>query len=87
MWIHWFIKYEKGAPVQADLNVAVSYRNKFELGTGYRTNSSFNFLIGFYMLKNIRAIYSYNLATNGSPVGNSHGIALSYQFGEGYYRD
>ena len=81
------LKYEKGAPIQADINVSVSYRNKFELGTGYRTNQSFNFLIGFYMFKNFRAIYNYNLATNGSPVGNSNGIALSYQFGKGYYRD
>ena len=81
------LKYERGAPIQVDLNTAVSYRNKFEIGTGYRTNNSFNFLIGFYMFKNLRAIYNYNLAIKGSPIGNSHGITLSYRFGEGYYRD
>lgn len=81
------LKYESGAPFQTDLNLSVSYRNKFELGTGYRTNNSFNVLVGLYVLKNIRAIYNYNIGTNGSPIGNTHGISLSYQFGNGYHRD
>ena len=57
------LKYENGAPFQVDMNIAVSYRNRFELGTGYRTNSSINLLAGVYLFKNIRAIYSYNVAT------------------------
>ncbi|TDS12540.1 type IX secretion system PorP/SprF family membrane protein [Maribacter caenipelagi] len=81
------LKYENGAPFQADVNIAVSFRNRFELGTGYRTNSSINLLAGVYLFKNIRAIYSYNLATNDSPLGNTHGIIATYRFGEGFSRD
>lgn len=81
------MKYENGAPFQADINIAMSYKNKFELGTGYRTNSSINLLAGIYLFKNIRAIYNYNVAFNNSPLGNTHGIIVSYLFGEGYYRD
>ncbi|WP_299322239.1 PorP/SprF family type IX secretion system membrane protein [uncultured Maribacter sp.] len=81
------LKYENGAPLQADINVAVSFRNKFEIGTGYRTNNSYNFLAGIYLFDNVRAIYNYNLATNGSTLGNTHGIIISYQFGNGYSID
>ncbi|MDF4203694.1 PorP/SprF family type IX secretion system membrane protein [Maribacter sp. SA7] len=81
------LKYENGAPFQADMNISVSFRNRFELGTGYRTNSSLNLLAGVYLFKNIRAIYSYNVATNNSPLGNTHGIIATYRFGEGFSRD
>jgi len=81
------LKYENGAPFQLDMNISVSYRNKFELGTGYRTNSSINLLAGVYLFKNIRAIYSYNVATNDSPLGNTHGIIATYRFGVGFSRD
>ncbi|KJD31819.1 hypothetical protein PK35_12900 [Tamlana nanhaiensis] len=78
------IKYEKGAPIQIDFNVAVSVKNKFEVGGGYRTSSSFNLLAGLYLGKHLRFIYNYNIATNNSPLGNSHGISLNLKFGEGY---
>lgn len=81
------LKYEDGAAMQADINVAVSFRNKFEIGTGYRTNNSINFLAGIYLFDNVRAIYNYNLTTNDSPLGNTHGLILSYQFGDGYAID
>ncbi|MCB4799048.1 PorP/SprF family type IX secretion system membrane protein [Neotamlana laminarinivorans] len=78
------IKHENGAPLQADFNLSVSVRNKFEFGGGYRTSSSFNLLAGVYLIKNIRFIYFYNIATNNSPLGNSYGISLSIKFNEGY---
>lgn len=81
------LKYEDGAALQADINVAVSFKNKFEIGTGYRTSNSINFLAGIYLFDNVRAIYNYNLATNDSPLGNTHGFILSYQFGKGYALD
>lgn len=79
-----FIKHEKGAPLLADLNMSISYRNRFELGAGYRTNASFNVLAGIYLFKYLRLIYHYNIATNNSPIGNTHGLVLSLKFGEGY---
>ena len=81
------LKYENGAPLQADLNVAVSFKNKFEIGGGYRTSSSLNLLAGVYLFDSVRFIYNYNLSTNKSPLGNTHGFVLSYQFGEGYAID
>ncbi|WP_430906937.1 PorP/SprF family type IX secretion system membrane protein [Maribacter sp. 2-571] len=81
------IRYENGAPLQADLNLAVSFKNKFEIGTGYRTSASLNFLAGVYLIKNFRLIYHYNLATNDNPLGNTHGLLLSYRFGDGYAID
>ncbi|MFX0556459.1 PorP/SprF family type IX secretion system membrane protein [Maribacter sp. CXY002] len=81
------VKYENGAPFQVDINLAMSYKNRFEVGTGFRTNSSINLLAGIYLFKNIRTIYTYNLAFNDAPLGNTHGLIISYLFGEGYARD
>ncbi|MFS4417589.1 type IX secretion system membrane protein PorP/SprF [Maribacter sp. 2307ULW6-5] len=81
------LKRERGAPLQIDTNISFSYKNRFELGTGYRTNSSINLLAGVYLFKNIRAVYNYNLTFNDSPLGNTHGIVISYLFGQGYARD
>lgn len=78
------IKHENGAPLQADINLAVSFENKFEIGAGYRTSNAINFLAGFYLFETTRLVYNYNLATNDSPLGNTHGFVLSYQFGDGY---
>jgi len=80
------IRNENGAPLQVDLNTAVSFKNKFEVGAGLRTNSSINLLAGIYLFKNIRAIYQYNIATKDSALGNSHGFVINYLFGEGYAR-
>ncbi len=78
------LKYEKGAPFQADINVAFSYKNKFELGAGFRTSSSANLLAGIYLFDSIRLIYHYNIALKQNPLGNTHGFLLSYRFGEGF---
>ena len=78
------LKHENGAPLQADINLAASFKNKFEIGAGYRTTSSVNLLAGIYFLKNLRLIYNFNIALNDSPFGNTHGLALSFLFGEGY---
>ena len=81
------IKSEKGAPLQVDANVSISYRNKFELGTGYRTSSSVNLMAGLYLINNFRFIFYYNLALKDSPIGNTPGFILSYRFGKGYSID
>jgi len=81
------IKHQKGAPLQADFNLAVSIRNKFEIGAGYRTSNSYNILAGLYLFNNFRVVYNYNIATNNSPLGNTHGLILSYQMKNGYNND
>ena len=81
------IKSEKGAPLQIDTNISLSYRNRFEVGAGYRTSSSINLLAGVYLFNNLRFIYHYNMALKDSPLGNTHGLMLSYRFGKGYIND
>ncbi|MDX8554412.1 type IX secretion system membrane protein PorP/SprF [Tenacibaculum sp. 1B UA] len=75
-----FFKYEGGAPLQVDLNMAVNYKNKLEIGTGYRRSSSINFLAGIYAIKNFKFVYFYNVGFNTSVLGNNHGVVLSYTF-------
>ena len=77
-------KYENGAPFQADINLSMNYRNFLEVGAGYRTSSSINFIAGFYLMKNFRALYSYSQNGGDAPIGNTHGIILSYRAGGGY---
>ena len=77
-------KYENGAPFQVDVNMAVSYKNSFELGLGFRTSSSINVAAGFYVFKNFRALYNYTQRGGDAPIGNTHGIVLSYRAGDGF---
>ncbi|WP_343488026.1 PorP/SprF family type IX secretion system membrane protein [Allomuricauda sp. d1] len=80
-------KYESGAPFQVDVNLSLSIKNSIEIGAGFRTSNSFNALAGFYLFKNFRALYSYTQGSGDSPLGNTHGIVLSYRGGSGYILD
>lgn len=77
-------KYEDGAPFQVDTNISLSFKNAIEVGAGYRSSSSLNAFLGVYLFKNFRAIYSYNQGAGDSPLGNTHGIILSYRAGDGF---
>ena len=76
------IKYEAGAPVQLDTNISLSYRNIFEIGAGYRSTSSLNFLAGIYALNHLLITYQHNTRFNNSILGNSHGIVVTFRFDE-----
>ncbi|MHA7060219.1 PorP/SprF family type IX secretion system membrane protein [Aquimarina sp. M1] len=78
------IKYVSGAPIQADFNLTVNYKNSIEVGAGYRTSSSINFLAGFYLFDHWRILYNYNQTVRNTPINNTHGIVLSYRFGDGF---
>ncbi|WP_109299927.1 PorP/SprF family type IX secretion system membrane protein [Aquimarina sp. AU474] len=77
-------KYVSGAPTQLDFNTIVSYKNKIEVGAGYRTNSSVNLLAGLYLSNHLRLIYNYNQMLRDGPVQTTHGIILSYRLGTGF---
>ncbi|MFP2996987.1 PorP/SprF family type IX secretion system membrane protein [Spongiivirga sp. MCCC 1A20706] len=77
-------KYENGAPFQVDTNISIRYKNNFEAGVGFRTSNSFNIAAGFYLFKNLRAMYNYTQGTGNSPLGSTHGILLSFRAGKGY---
>ncbi|MGJ8735439.1 PorP/SprF family type IX secretion system membrane protein [Zobellia laminariae] len=81
------VKYENGSPLQADINMSLSLRDKLEVGVGYRTNSSINVLAGFYLFDSFRFIYTYNIASKDLTIGNTHGLILSFQFNRGYSID
>ena len=77
-------KYESGAPFQVDANLGLTFKNFLEIGAGYRTSSTINAFLGFYILKNFRAIYSYSQGSADSPLANTHGIIVSYRGGDGF---
>jgi len=80
-------KYEKGAPIQADMNVAFTWNSVLELGAGYRTNSSVNILAGTYLFESLRIIFAYNIANKTSPLGNTSTFGLNYRFDRGFERN
>lgn len=80
------LKYVSGAPVQADLNTKINYKNKFEIGAGYRTNSSLNLLAGFYLSNHLRVLYSYNKTLKNTSINNTHGLVLSVRLGSGFVK-
>ena len=77
------IKYEDDAPAQFDFNVSANYKNKVEVGAGYRSSSSFNGLVGLYLFKNLRFAYSYTVFDRDTPFSNTNGFILTYRSGEG----
>lgn len=78
------IKHVSGAPIQADLNLTINYKNKFEVGAGYRTSASINFLAGFYLFDHWRILYNYNQTLRSTPINNTHGVIISYRLGAGF---
>ncbi len=78
------LKYEKGAPLQADLNLSLTMNSKLEFGLGYRTNASLNVLFGFYIFDSLRLVYNYNAAAKELTFGNTHGLSLGFRFGRGF---
>ncbi len=78
------LKHEHGAPLQMDLNASVAYKNRFEMGLGYRTSQAINFLAGLYVFKKFRIMYNYTFSGLDAPFGNVHGILVAYRAGKGY---
>lgn len=78
------LKYTEGAPVQADFNLLVNYKNKLEFGAGYRTNNSVNLLAGFHLSNHFKAIFTYNVSFDAVAIPNQYGLVLNYRFGKGF---
>ncbi|MBZ4044171.1 PorP/SprF family type IX secretion system membrane protein [Flavobacterium hibisci] len=77
-------KYVDGAPIQADLNVLVNYKNKFEFGGGYRSSNTLNFLAGFHLSANARLIFTYNKSLESVVLPDTYGVVFNYRFGKGF---
>ncbi|MDR7212056.1 type IX secretion system membrane protein PorP/SprF [Flavobacterium piscis] len=79
-------KYTEGAPFQADINLLVNYKNKIELGGGYRTSNALNFLAGFHINSNSRIIFTYNKSLENVALPDTFGLVLNYRLGNGFER-
>ncbi|KAF2515223.1 PorP/SprF family type IX secretion system membrane protein [Flavobacterium foetidum] len=77
-------KYIEGAPFQADLNLLINYKNKIELGGGYRTSNHLNLLAGFHMGRNSRLIFTYSKSMEKIVLPDTFGLVLNYRFGNGF---
>jgi type IX secretion system PorP/SprF family membrane protein len=78
------VKYTEGAPLQADLNLLVNYKNKVEFGGGYRTSNTLNFLAGIHLNSNSRLIFTYNKSLGNVVLPDTYGVVLNYRFGKGF---
>jgi len=72
------LKFQNGSPVQVDLNVTGILNDRFEGGIGYRTTSSINFFLGYYLNESFKLNYNYNRRFSQAPIHHLYGISLKY---------
>lgn len=83
------IKYVPSAPVQADINLNLLYKNMFWAGVSYRTGDAVTFLVEYQTNFRLRAGYAYDLTTSklrNYSVG-THEIMIGYDFGKNVKKD
>ena len=75
------IKYVSGAPLQADVNTNVIWKEMIAIGTSYRTRDGLSFLLRYLIKEKIVIGYSYDLTLSElSKYSNgSHEIMAGYQ--------
>jgi type IX secretion system PorP/SprF family membrane protein len=78
------IKYLPAAPLQADLNLHLLYRDQFWIGTSYRTGDAVTFMVEYQTNNRFRIGYAYDATT--SRLRNysfgTHEIMIGYDFGK-----
>lgn len=77
------VKKSPGAPIQADLNLAGVYADKFWLGAGYRFNQSVMAMFSVQINDHFRLGYAYDVMNLGlfSYTKGAHEIQLGIDFG------
>lgn len=83
---HWafepgaLVKYQAAAPVQLDVNLSLSFRDRIAVGIQYRTNDAVAASLKIGILENLRVAYSYDMTISGlAPyTKGSHEIIISY---------
>ncbi|SHH89810.1 PorP/SprF family type IX secretion system membrane protein [Flavobacterium defluvii] len=78
------LKYVEGAPLQADFNLLINYKNKLEFGGGYRTSNTLNLLAGFHISDNFRVICTYNKSFDNVVIPDTFGLVLNVRLGKGF---
>ncbi len=76
------IKYAKPAPVQLDLGCRIIYRNKFWIGSVYRTEDAVSALCGYSTKSDLTFVYSYDFTTSNikNYSSGSHELMISIKF-------
>jgi len=64
----------KGAPIQANFNLLINYKNKLEFGGGCRKSNTLNFLAGFHLSEHFRIICTYNKSFYNVVIPDSFGL-------------
>lgn len=74
------VKFVQNAPPQLDLNASFLFANTFWLGASYRTEKAISLLTEFYITRNLRIGYSYDIWLNELRAYNkgSHEIRLGF---------
>lgn len=80
------VKQVPGLPISLDMNVKVSYQDKFWLGGSYRNSEVFSALFGFNFKNYANLTYAYDFTTSSlNKVSNgSHEIVLGFQINNTY---
>jgi len=75
-------KYVANAPIQADFNMTVIYKNRLYLGASYRTTNEFNVMAQFQISDRWWVGYAYDLAVGDlSYISNgSHELFVGFEF-------
>lgn len=78
------IRYLPNAPVQADINCNLLFRNTFWIGASYRTGDAIVALLEVNVLEDFRIGYAYDLTVTriNNYSNGSHEVMLSYKFGK-----
>lgn len=75
------IKYVSGAPLQADINTNIIWKEMISAGASYRTKEGLIFLLRYLIKEKMVVGYSYDLTLSelSGYSGGSHEIMLGYQ--------
>lgn len=78
------IKYEAGAPLQADINCSVLMMNRLWAGLGYRTGDALLGMVEWNITPQLRLGYAYDftLTDIADYSSGSHEIMLGFDFGK-----
>jgi type IX secretion system PorP/SprF family membrane protein len=78
------IKYIPSAPLQADININLLFKDEFWIGTSYRTGDAFTVMLEYQTNTRFRVGYAYDFTT--SKIRNystgTHEIMIGYDFGK-----
>jgi type IX secretion system PorP/SprF family membrane protein len=77
------LKYVKGAPPQADLNLQVYFNNLIGVGASFRTSDAVVMMVEVFPVQQLRIGYSYDFTTSRLRYygGGAHELIVSYELG------